>query len=131
METQLGPHSGQKFVLMQRRTGARDSDPLTGHTVALVIRVEQKMNGGEQEITASGSAHSDGPSGALTSVDGLSVHLLQPSEGRTEPRKTGEARLTKSIPASGGKYRTVVAEAVVHSPEFPDTNVSLTIPGDQ
>ena len=130
-QSQLGPHSGQKFVLVQRGAGAHDMELQSGRTVALVIRIEQKMVGGEQEITASASAHSDGPGGALTSVDALQVHVLQPSDFKTEPRKTGEARITKTIPAQGGKFKTVVAEAVATSSNFPNTTVSLTIPGDQ
>ncbi len=130
-ETQLGAHSAQKFTLVQRRTGARDSNPLGGHTVAIMIKVEQQMVGGEQEIKASASAHSDGPGGALTNIDGLSVRIVQPSEAKTEPRKTGEARITKSIPAQGGKFKTVVAEAIATSPELPDTTVQITVPGDQ
>ena len=130
-QTQLGPHSGQKFVLVQRRSGARDSDPQAGHTIAIVIKVEQNMINGEQEIKASAGAHSDGPGGPLANVDALSVRLLQPSEAKTEPRKTGEARITKTIPAQGGKFRTVVAQAIASSSDFPDTTVELTIPGDQ
>lgn len=129
-ETQLGAHSAQKFALATH-TGPRDPDPKTIRTIALVLTVEQKMTGGEQEISARAGAHRDGPTGALIDVDGLRVHVLQPSDFGTEPRKTGEARLTKTIPAAGGKYKTVVAEAMINSPDYTDVKVSLTIPGDQ
>jgi hypothetical protein len=131
---QLGPHSAQKFALATRIGGAHQieaPDPNTPQTLALVVTVEQKMNGNEQEIIARAAAHKDGPNGALVSVDGLRVHVLQPTDFGTEPHKTGEARITKTISAPGGKYKTVVAEASIHSPSYIDTVVSLTIPGDQ
>jgi hypothetical protein len=133
-ETQLGPHSAQKFALVTRRGGARaveTSDPHATQTLALVLTVEQKMNGNEQEITARAGAHRNGPKGELEAVDGLRVHVLQPTDFGTEPRKTGEARVTQSVSASGGKYKTVVAEATLQSPDWMDSTVSLTIPGDQ
>jgi hypothetical protein len=129
-EAQLGPHSGQKFALVHRRVGARDTDPQGSHLIAIVVKVVQKEVNGEQEIVASASAHSDGPGGALVNVDAINIHVLQPSDFKTEPKKTGEAQITKSIPMQGGKFRTVVAEAVATSTEFPDTTVSITIPGD-
>ncbi len=130
-ESQLGPHSAQKFTLVTRRSGARDSDPQASHTIAIVARVEQQMTSGGQEIKASASAHADGPGGALTNGVTLSIHILQPSEAKTEPQVTGEARLTKTIPAEGGKFKTVVVQATASSLEFPDTVVDLTVPGDQ
>ncbi|MEP6975190.1 MAG: hypothetical protein ABI787_03900 [Spartobacteria bacterium] len=130
-ETKLGAHGGSKFALVQRRGGARDADPQGGHTVAIVVQVEQSMVGGEQEIKASASVHKDGPGGPLYNADAVSIHLTQPSDAKTEPRRTGEARITKTIPAQGGKFKTVVAEAVASSNDFPETVVSITIPGDQ
>lgn len=132
-ETQLGPHSAQKFVLVTR-TGARtlnETDPNYARTAALVVRVEQKMVGGQQEITAIASAHKDGPTGPLLGVEGLRVHVTQPTDFGTEPRKTGEARITKSIPAADGKFKTVTAEATINSPEFTSGVASVTIPGEQ
>ena len=133
-ETQLGPHSAQKFTLVTRSGGARATatlDPTATRTIALVLTVEQKMNGNQQEITARAGAHQNGPNGELETVDGLRVHVLQPTDFGTEPRKTGEARITQNVSASGGKYKTVVAEAILKSPEWVDSTVSLTIPGDQ
>ena len=130
-ESQLGPHSAQKFALVTRRGGARDSDPQASHVVAIVVRVEQQMTSGGQEIKASASAHQDGPGGTLSNGVTLSVHVLQPSDFQTSPQVTGEARITKTVDAQGGKFKTVVAQAIASSPEFPDTTVELTIPGDQ
>jgi hypothetical protein len=132
-ETQLGPHSAQKFVLLSH-LGARvlnENDPNYARIVALVIKVDQKMVGGEQEITASASAHKDGPTGTLFGVKGLRVHVTQPVDFGTEPHDTAEARITKPIPASGGKFKTVTAEATINSPDYSSAVVSVTIPGDQ
>ncbi len=130
-ETQLGPHSAQKFALVTRRSGAQNPDPQASRTVALVIKVEQQMTSGGQEIKATASAHRDGPNGALTTGVILSAEVVQPEEFKTEPRETGEARVNKTIGAQGNKFRTVVARAVASSKEFPDAVVELTIPGDQ
>jgi hypothetical protein len=132
-QTQLGPHSAQKFVLVTH-TGARtlnENDPNFAKTLALVVTVEQKMVGGQQEISASAAAHKDGPTGSLIGVDGLRVHVTQPVDFATQPRKTGEARITKSIPASGGKFKTVTAEATINSPDYTNGVASVTVPGDQ
>jgi hypothetical protein len=132
-ETQLGPHSAQKFVLLTH-TGARvlnENDPNFARTLALVVTVEQKIVGGEQEITASAAAHKDGPTGNLIGVDGLRVHVTQPVDFGTTPRKTGEARISKSIPAAGGKFKTVIAEATISSTDYTNGVVSVTVPGDQ
>jgi len=132
-QTQLGPHSAQKFVLVTH-TGARtlnENDPNFARTLALVVTVEQKMVGGQQEISASAAAHKDGPTGTLIGVDGLRVHVTQPVDFATQPRKTGEARITKSIPASGGKFKTVTAEATINSTDYTNGVASVTVPGDQ
>jgi hypothetical protein len=132
-ETQLGPHSAQKFVLINH-TGARvlnENDPNYARTLALMVKVEQKMVGGQQEITASAAAHKDGPTGVLIGVEGLRVHVIQPVDFGTEPRKVGEARISKSIPAPGGKFKTVTAEATINSPNYTSAAATVTIPGDQ
>jgi hypothetical protein len=89
------------------------------------------MAGGQQQITARASAHRDGPGGSLIGMDGLSVRVLEPSKFETKPQKTGEAHITQSVPAPGGKYKTVVAEAVMNSPEYQPGRVTVTVPGDQ
>jgi hypothetical protein len=132
-ETQLGPHSAQKFVLLTH-TGARElntADLSYVATMALVLKVEQRMVGGQQEITATASTHRDGPTGTVLGVPNLRVHVTQPVDFSTEPRKAGEVHISKSIPASGGKFKTVTAEASFDSPDFNNAVVSLTIPGDQ
>lgn len=132
-QSELGPHSAQKFVLVTH-TGARqlnENDPNFVRTVALVVTVEQKLVGGEQEITATAAARKDGPGGALFNIDGLRVHVTQPVDFGTEPRKTGQARISKSIPAAGGKFKTVTAEATINSTDYTDGVVSVTVPGDQ
>ncbi len=132
-ETQLGPHSAQKFVMVTHLGGRtlNENDPNYARNIALVVTVEQQMVGGQQEISARASAHKDGPHGALISVDGLRVHVTQPVDFGTEPRRTGEARISKSIPATGGKFKTVVAEATIKSPDYSNGVATVTVPGDQ
>ncbi len=130
-EKQLGPHSAQKFAIVKHLISHRSIDPTLLTSIALVLTVEQTMIGKQQQITAKAGAHQNGPNGPLRDVDGLRVHVLQPSDFGTEPAKTGEARITKTVDAPGGKYKTVVAEAMINSPDYPDTKVSLTIPGDK
>ena len=134
-QTQLGPHSAQKFALAKHVGGLREaagSSLYSANTVAIVLTVEQKMNGNKQEITASAAAHKDGPTGALVGVDGLTVHVTQPANFGTQPQSNmAEAHITNTVPAPGGKYRTVVAEARLNSPKYDNCVVSLTIPGDK
>jgi hypothetical protein len=131
--TQLGPHGAQKFVLVTH-TGARqlnENDPNFARTLALVIRIDQQMVGGKQEVTATASAHKDGPNGALIAVDGLRVRILEPFQSASEPRKTAGVHVTNSIPAPGGKFKTATAEASFNSPDYSSGVVSVTVPGDQ
>jgi hypothetical protein len=131
--TQLGPHSAQSFVMVTH-TGARtlnENDPNYVRALALVVTVEQQMVGGSQEINARAAAHKDGPNGSLITVDGLRVHVTQPVDFGTEPHQTGEARITKTIPSAGGKFKTVVAEAVLDSPDYTSGVATVTVPGDQ
>jgi hypothetical protein len=130
--TQLGPHSAQKFVMVTH-LGARtlnENDPNYARNLALVVTIEQQMAGGQQEIIARAGAHKDGPHGALITVDGLQVRLTEPVQASTTPSKTGEARLTQNVPAAGGKFKTVTAEAILKSPDYQTGNVSVTVPGD-
>ena len=134
-ETPLGPHSAQKFALVKHVISRRSIDPGARMTIALVLTVEQKMNGNQQEIVAKAATHKDGPHGAIESALGVQVRILEPGNPvASQPRKTpevGEVNVTSRIPAPGGKYKTVVAEATINSPDYPDTKVSLTIPGDK
>jgi hypothetical protein len=132
-ETPLGPHSAQKVALSHHTGGARQAEsdnPNEPPTIALVLIVEQKMIGNEQEITARVAAHREGPGGTLVGVEGMRVHVTQPGDFGTQPQKTGEARITKTFSAPGGKYKTVVAEASIDSPRYTDVKLSLTIPGN-
>jgi hypothetical protein len=134
VEKQLGPHKWEKFALATLLGGPRASDagdPNYPKTVAIVLTVEQTMKGKEQEITATAAAHKDGPTGQLINMDGLRVRVTQPASFGTDPRRTGQASVTNTVPASGGKYKTVVAEARIASDHYTDTVVTLTVPGDK
>jgi hypothetical protein len=133
-ETQLGPHSAQKFVMVAHAGRTfNENDPNYARHVALVVAVEQKMVGGQQEITARASVHKDGPNGVLLpgGIDNLRVRVTEPVAFGTEPRKTAEARITNSIPAPGGKFKTVTAEASFDSPAYSAATAKVTVPGDQ
>jgi hypothetical protein len=135
VQKQLGPHSWEKFALVTQlggpRTGAAE-DPNHPHTVAIVLTIEQAMKGKEQEITAKASAHRGGPTGTLVAMEGLRVHVTQPADfGTTAKEKSGEVRITNTVPAPNGKYKAVVAEATINSPEYANTVITLTVPGDK
>ena len=131
---QLGPHSMQKFAIV-RRAGIRTIDPKAITTMALVLTVEQKMNGKEQEVVAKASAHQDGPHGPMASAQGVQVRIIEPGPALASPPRTtsevGEVNVHKTFPAPGGKYKTVTAEATMQNPEFIDAHVIVTIPGDK
>jgi hypothetical protein len=131
-QTQLGPHGAQNFALIPH-TGRvfNENDPNFARNVALVVKVEQRMTKEGQEITASAFAHKDGPTGTLFSVDGLRVHVTAPVEFATDPNKTGGVHITKTIPAPGGKFKTVTAEATFSSSNYAAAHVSVTVPGDK
>jgi ABC-type glycerol-3-phosphate transport system substrate-binding protein len=130
-ETQLGPHSAQKFTMLNHAGGRvlNENDPNFARAIALVVTVEQTMNGDKQEIVARAAAHKDGPHGSLITVDGLQVRITAPIQSGTEPHKTGEARITNTVTAPGGKYKTVTAEAILNSTEYQSGTVSVTVPG--
>src|SRR5262249_26131056 len=131
-QTQLGPHGAQNFALVAHAGRTfNENDPNYARNVALVVQVEQRMTKEGQEITASVSAHKDGPTGALFAVDNLRVHVTQPVDFSSEPRKTGGAKVTKTIPTTGGKFRTVTAEATFESKDYATAHVSVTVPGDK
>ena len=65
-ETRLGPFSAQKVAIAKHVGGARQrhsDNPNEPPTIAIVLIVEQKMTGNQQEITARISAHREGPGG--------------------------------------------------------------------
>jgi hypothetical protein len=132
-ETQIGPHSFQKVALARHVGGARQAEsdnPNEPPTIAIVLTVEQKMTGNQQEITASVAAHREGPGGPLVGVEGLRVHVTQPGDFGTQPQKAGEAHIIKTFSAPGGKYKTVVADGMINSPRYTDIKLNLTIPGN-
>jgi hypothetical protein len=134
VEKQLGPHKWEKFALATQLGGGRagaSEDPNRPRTVAIVLVVDQTMKGKEQEITATASAHRGGPTGSLVNIDGLRVRVTQPASFGTEPRRTGQASITNTVPAANGKYKTVVAEASIDSPYYTSTVITLTVPGDK
>jgi hypothetical protein len=132
-ETRLGPFSAQKVAMAKHVGGSRQAqsdNPNEPPLIAIVLVVEQKMTGNQQEITARISAHREGPGGTLVGVEGLRVHVTQPGDFGTQPQKAGEARITQTFSAPGGKYKTVVAEGFINSPRYQDVKLSLTIPGN-
>ncbi len=131
-ETQLGPHSAQKFVLVAHAGRTfNENDPNYARNVALVLKVESRMVKEGQEITATVSAHKDGPTGTLFTVDNLRVHVTQPIDFSTQPTKTAGAHISKTVSAPGGKFKPVTAEATFESSAYATAHVSLTVPGDK
>ncbi|HEY3662324.1 MAG TPA: hypothetical protein VGL24_04150 [Chthoniobacterales bacterium] len=135
-ESKLGPHSAQKFV-MTSHLGARtlnENDITFARNLALVLTVKQTMVGNQQQIKATAAPRKDGPNGSPHDARGVQVRLIQPtqvaSKLRTEPG-AGELAVNATVNAQGGKYRTVVAEATINSPDYAPKTVTLTIPGDQ
>jgi hypothetical protein len=132
-ETRLGPHSAEKIALAHHTGGARQAqsdNPNEPPVIAIVLTVEQKMTGNQQEITASIAAHREGPGGPLVGVEGLRVHVTQPGDFGTKPQKAGEAHISKTFSAPGGKFKTVVAEGSIDSSRYTDVKMNLTIPGN-
>jgi hypothetical protein len=131
-EEQLGPHSAQKIALVHR-IGGRSLDPNSVEVMCLVVTVDQKMNGNEQEITAKAAAHKDGPHGAVMSANGVQVTITSPGAPiSSEPHsEVGTVSAIKTVPAPGGKYQTVTARATMNNPQYTNAQVELTIPGGQ
>ena len=131
-QAQLGPHSAQKFEMVHR-LGRSSIDPDAVDTMALVLTVEQNMNGNQQEIVAKASARKDGPHGKVQSAKGVQVRITEPgpavaSQPHSQP---GEVSVNKTFAAPGGKYKAVTAEATINNPDYTNGHVMLTIPGDQ
>jgi hypothetical protein len=134
-ERQIGPHSVEKFVILQHLVDRRTIDPNSRVSIALVLTVEQTMSGNQQQIVAKGAAHEVGPTGRLYSAEGIQVRIVEPGPVlASEVRKTtepGEMKISKTISAPGGKYKTVTADVSIKSSAFPDKTFSLTIPGSK
>ena len=123
----------QDVAIAHHVGGARQAEsdnPNEPPLIAIVLTVEQKMTGNQQEITARVSAHREGPGGPLVGIEGMRVHVTQPGDFGTQPQKTGEVSISKTFSAPGGKYKTVVAEGIIESPLYQDVKLSLTIPGN-
>jgi hypothetical protein len=118
---------------MVRRIGARSIDPNVIENMALVLTVEQKMNGNQQEIVAKAAAHKDGPHGPVQSAKGVQVRITSPAPVATsEPHdEVGQLSVNKTLQVPSGKYQTVTAEATMANPEYTNAHVVLTIPGEQ
>ena len=59
------------------------------------------------------------------------AHAARIANGGTTLDPSPSAAAKASVSAPGGKYKTVVAEAVINNSDYTPTSVSLTIPGDQ
>jgi hypothetical protein len=124
-----GPHSAQKIAIVRMKPGAVASDSLE-HSLCLALKVDSKMDNGRQVITASASSHLDGPAGKPEKVKTLGVHVTQPLDMHSEGKDGIQAQVSNSIPAAGGKYKAVTAEAFMTSPDIADQKITLIVPGD-
>jgi hypothetical protein len=129
---QLGPHAAQNFTIVHMKPAQVASD-LQLHSMCLVVKAESSMQGGKQVINLSASSHLDGPDGALEAIEKIGFHMTQPMDFSSKPNDKPTAGVTgsQSVPAAGGKYKTVVVDAVMSGEKIPDAKVTLTVPGDQ
>jgi len=129
---QTGAHAGRKFTLTRMKPGSFASDMLS-HPIVLVVSAESTMQGGKQMITVSASSHLDGPDGPLEPVKKIGFRVTQPmaSQSQPNPKPVAEVKSSLSVPAAGGKYKTVVVEAFMSDDNFADTKATVTVPGDQ
>lgn len=97
----------------------------------LVLRIETRMEGGKQKFTATASVHTGGQTGAPAAVDHLWVRITQPTKSSNIGTSTSRANATGSVDASDGKFKTVVADAVILTKGLEDTKVAVTVPGDR
>lgn len=97
----------------------------------LVLRVETRMEGGKQKFTATASVHTGAPTGEPATVDRLLVRITQPANASGSTSKASKAATTGSVDAAGGKFKTVVADALMLTEGLEDTKVAVTVPGDR
>lgn len=97
----------------------------------LVLRVETRMEGGKQKFTATASIHTGGPTGESAAVDRLLVRVTQPANASGSTSRANKATATGSVDAAGGKFKTVVADALMLTEGLEDTKVAVTVPGDR
>jgi hypothetical protein len=127
--TQLGPHGMQKMAIIRMHPGERAGDSRE-HMIVLVLRVDSTLEKGEQAATATATVHVDGPNGGAEKVQHLTVHIMQPADAKGEEHDKYGKSITATFPAPNGKYKAVMAEAMMTSPKFDDTKVTVTVPGD-
>lgn len=127
-----GAHAGRKFTLTRMKSGSFASDMLS-HPIVLLVSAESTMQGGKQVITVSASSHLDGPDGPLEPVKKIGFRVTQPMVSQSKPndKPVAEVKSSLSVPAAGGKYKTVVVEAFMSDDKFADTKATVTVPGDQ
>jgi hypothetical protein len=97
----------------------------------LVVRIETRMEGGKQKFTATASVHTGTQAGAPAAVDHIWVRITQPTKSSNTGTSASKATATGSVDAADGKFRTVVADAVILTKSLEDTKVAVTVPGDR
>ncbi len=97
----------------------------------LVLRVETRMEGGKQKFTAIASVHTGSPTGEAATVDRLLVRITQPANASGSTSKASKATATGSADGAGGKFKTVVADALMLTEGLEDTKIAVTVPGDR
>jgi hypothetical protein len=97
----------------------------------LVLRVETRMEGGKQKFTATASTHTGAPTGAPATVDRIQVRITQPAAASGSTSKATKAATSGSVDGSGGKFKTVVADALMLTEGLEDTKLAVTVPGDR
>ena len=97
----------------------------------LVLRVETGIEGGKQKFTATASVHTGSPTGEAATVDRLLVRITQPASASGSTSRASKATAIGSADAAGGKFKTVVADALMITEGLEDTKVAVTVPGDR
>jgi len=124
-----GVRAEEKSVVAKLRRGKIAHAKTTA--TFLVLRVETRMDGGKQKFTATASAHTGAPTGELATVDRILVRITQPSNASGSTSRAGKASTTGSADSAGGKFKGVVADALMMTEGLEDTKVAVTVPGDR
>ncbi len=66
-------------------------------------------------------------------VEKIGYKITQPTATQSQPNTKPVAQVqgSQSIPAAGGKFKTVVVEAFMSGDKINDTKAIVTVPGDQ
>lgn len=123
-----GVRAEEKSVVAKLRRGKIAHAKTTAQF--LVLRVETRMEGGKQKFTAMASMHVGGPTGEPATVDRLQVRITQPASASGSASRASKASATGSAD-TGGKFKTVVADALMLTEGLEDTKVAVTVPGDR